>query len=126
MDNKPVPLRVLMTNAPLDKVVKKGKEVLRRVLIWYTKRLPEPTRENIVYHNTHILMDVRDEFFKHEDNLGRKDQFKAIFKIVITELEHDPYYHQRLNWIKKELDKREDWEELPLPVGCWRLDESPL
>ena len=117
---KAIPLTNLIFGAPLDKSVIRYKAVLRKVLIWYAKLIPEPTRENVPLHNAHILMDIQDWFLLHEDG-GKTALFKALFKIGIS-VYVDPYYGQRIDRIKEELEKREDWEKLPIgqPAGCWK------
>ena len=95
-------------------VINHVKAPLMKILIAIAKRLPEPTKINTLSPNSHILIDVRDEFFKHENNPGRDGLFRAAFKILICEYEHDPYYRYRMDWMLEEMYRR-GWQ--PLPEG---------
>jgi len=106
----------------------KHKAVFEKAIIAFAKIVPEPTKENTKYPNTHILMDIRDKFFELENNPGRKALFEAAWKVLIAEYEHDPYYRFRLDWVLEEIQKsgwrerpawhpvRSEWNE-PLPEG---------
>jgi len=62
-------------------------------------KLPEPTRENTRWSNSHRLIEVRDGFFQHENNPKRFKALRAIFNYVIIKYDYDPYYHERLDWV---------------------------
>lgn len=94
----------------------KRKKFLERALIVLAKRYPDPTRENTRYHNTHILLDIRDRFFEYfvfEDELERR-AFEAAWKIIIVEYEHDPYYQYRIDCIIEYVTKMGLGSELPI------------
>lgn len=107
--------------------VDKVKAPLMKALVILAGRYPEPTKENTDKHNTHVLLDIWDEFFKHEDNPGRDGLFKAIRKITIAEYEHDGYYSQRIDWFLKKLAQAYvdgEWEPpKSWNPSCWRSDE---
>lgn len=102
-------------------IINKVKKPLMKAIITLANKYPEPTRENCLHPNTHILFDIRDKFFELENNSGRKALFEAIWRMFIAEYEHDGYYRFRSNWIYEEMNKR-NW--LPNPKGqpqhCWR------
>ncbi|KKL20728.1 hypothetical protein LCGC14_2452550, partial [marine sediment metagenome] len=81
-----------------DYIIDQVKKPLMKAIIVLANRYPEPTRENCINSNSHILLDIQDEFLTYEDHKGRRDLFKAIFRILIGEYEHDPYYHYRFDW----------------------------
>jgi len=66
-------------------------------------RLPEPTKENTKWPLCRALIDIRDEFFKHEHNKIRAKVERAIFNIIIVKLNYDPYYHKRIAWVLRKL-----------------------
>lgn len=87
-------------------IIDKVKKPLMKAIIILSKRYPEPTRENCLNPNSHLLLDIQDEFLEYEANSGRRELFKALFRIVIGEYEHDPYYRSRMNWIIEEIVER--------------------
>ncbi len=92
------------------------KKFLEKAVIVLAKRYPEPTREKCRIPNTLRLFDIRDRFFQcfeFEDELERK-AFKAIWKIVIAEYEHDPYYRYRIDFIIEYITEMGWDSELPI------------
>ena len=75
-------------------------------IVRIARRYPEPTKENTSLPRTHILIDVRDWFFEHEDNPGRDALFRAMWRMFIIEYEHDGYYTPRIDGITEEMQKR--------------------
>lgn len=113
-------LRGSMRNYVIDKI----KKPMIKALTILAKRYPEPTRENCLNPNSLILFDIQDKFFQYEDNPGRRLLFKAIFKLLIIEYEHDPYYRSRLNWMIEEfVEATMDGRWLPRgkgrPISHW-------
>jgi hypothetical protein len=84
-------------------------------------RIPAPTLENTARPNTHILIDIRDEFFKYEENPGRHKAFKAIWNFFIYLYECDGYYQQRIDWVIEKL-RLANWEpraKRTPDIHCW-------
>ena len=70
------------------------------------KKLPEPTKENTNWPNTHILIEIRDEFFKHEGKNSKRTRIlRVIFNFIIIKYEYDPYYRKRIDWVLDKLFK---------------------
>ena len=63
------------------------------------EKLPEPTKANTRWKNTDILIDLRDEFFRLENNPGRERAFRAIWNFAIILYDYDPYYQHRIDWL---------------------------
>jgi len=84
---------------------------------------PKPTKENTTFHNTHILLDIWEQFFKFEDNPGREHVFEAISRIFIDEYEHDPYYRYRIDWFLEQIFAS-NWEprRQMQPSSYWKGD----
>jgi len=95
---------------------------LMKRIISICMRYPEATKENTTRHNTHILIDIKDKFFEYEYNPGRDLLFKAAWKMLIAEYEHDPYYRHRFDWFIEKI-KESDWEPRiktrPSRDGLW-------
>lgn len=66
------------------------------IMVRSIMRYPEPTKENTRKWNTHTLIDVVEEFTKY--NRLRTSLFKAAFRLVVGEYEHDSDYAQRFDW----------------------------
>ena len=86
-------------------VIKRVKDPLRRVLVMVANRIPEITKDNTRFKNTHTLIDIFDKFLELQHDDGRKDMFRAAFKIFLMEIEHDVYYRDRFGWFVEELIK---------------------
>ena len=104
-------------------VAEKIKKPLLKAITILATRYPEPTRDNTAVSNTHRLLDIRDKFFRHEENLGRDALFRAIWRVLIVEYEHDTYYRHRIDWVLGEIAKS-GWEPNPLghPKKCWKRE----
>ena len=103
-------------------VIKRIKDPLRKLLIIIAKRLPEPTKENCVQHNTHIILDYVERVRKYHNNTGRQEFVDSSLKGFACLNEHDPYYSWIVNDFMEYAQER-GWkynqEGFPLP-DCWR------
>ena len=77
--------------------------ILRMAVNMYGKKYPEPTKENCANPDSWVLLDIWDEFFELEDNLGRDSFFKALRKITVGVLEPMDYYSERMTWFLMKL-----------------------
>ena len=105
-------------------IIKKVKDPLRKFLIFIAGRLPPPTKINTLNPNSHILLDKMDKFLSLENNPHTNEMFRAAFKILICEYEHDPYYRARFDWMLEELvEEVMDGKWAPrqndAPRSCW-------
>jgi len=94
-------------------------------------KYPEPTRENTKEPATHVLFDIWDEFFKYESNIyysptrqGRVPLYQAVRRVMVSEVEHDGDYGERITWFLKKLAEKYvsgEWPALPpwAPTNCW-------
>ncbi len=100
-------------------VINKIKAPLMKVLIMVASRLPEVTKENTTYEGTHVLMDICDKFFSYTST--REPMFRAAFKILLAEVEHDIFYRDVLHLFIEEIIKA-------ILAGKWpaRRDEEPM
>ena len=99
-------------------------KILEKAIIAYASILPEPTKENCIYPNTHILLDIRDEYFKYADNPTKDKLERAVWKIFITEYEHDHYYGDRISFgIEKAANSEWKPRSVGHPVLYWNEPE---
>lgn len=71
-------------------------------------KLPEPTKENTWHPNSHNLIEIRDEFFKHcflEE--ARLKLIRVIFNFVIIIYDFDPPWRMMIDWVREEANKKE-------------------
>ena len=92
----------------------------------FIKAFGRVTKENSRLHNTHVLLDLRDEFFQHYTNRSRLELLDCAWELLIFENEHDSHYEWLFNWLTKRIAEeraKEDWiePEKQFPQeGCWR------
>jgi len=85
-------------------IIMKTKRALIKAIVTLAMRFyPEPTYENCASGNSKELLDIAEQFCAYEDNRGRLPLFRALWRIVIDEYEHDPYYRFRMDWVVEEL-----------------------
>lgn len=70
--------------------------------------LPEPTFENTWHPNSHRLIELRDEFFKHCVGLGtpRLKFMRAFINFIIIMYDYDRPYRDMMDWAKEALEKK--------------------
>ena len=93
-----------------------------RILKLIDKVLPEPTVENTWHPNTHRLLAIREDFFRH-CNLTpeRIHLLRVVSKFVIIIHDYDTPYRAMINWCVQELFKS-GWEPgAPVSSKLWRI-----
>ena len=118
-----------------DFVIHQIKTPLVNVILALVSQYPDPTKENTILHNTHILLDIQEAFLRRIRNAKYKDVekqvelWKAIIKLVIDECEHDPDYRYPFYILLEELVRRVnngDWQLCPEGRPPHWLDTEPL
>ena len=105
-------------------IIKKVKKPLMEKIISLVSKYPEPTRENCLHPNTHILLDIKEKFFEHDTNKGRRAFFEATWKLFIAEYEHDAYYRFRIDWMLEQIAES-DWQPRSMfLLECWKEFED--
>ena len=79
-----------------------------RKLVPVILSLPEPTRENTRQPNTHILIDIRDQFFRRLVLPTRWKFLRAMVNFVIFIYDTD-FYRGFIDWWVEEL-RKSDWK----------------
>ena len=77
---------------------------LERAVIFYAKRMDEPTHDNVLHPNSHRLLDMRDDILRCWD-IGKKPLITAAFKILTVKYEHSPAYRNLLDFAVMLIDK---------------------
>lgn len=71
-------------------IIDKVKAPLMKAIIHLAMRFPKPTKDNTVFKNTHIRLEVAEYIL---NNLtARGDVVEAGLRILIDECEHDGFY----------------------------------
>ncbi len=104
-----------------DYFVEKVNQPLVKAIIILAGRYPEPTHENCLHPNTHILLNLRDEFFRCWDTGWREPLFRALWRVLIVKYEHSPTYRNMLDWVLMMLQKTA-WKSFnpTRQMRCWR------
>ncbi len=110
-----------MLSGKMRGFVIKHKGIFMKAIIAFANSLTEPTRDNVIHPNTLKLLDFQDRFFEYEDNPGREELFRAVFRVLIAEYEHDPYYHYRFDWLLEQI-VNSGWKPRPMgfPNKYWK------
>ena len=90
-----------------------AREAIKAITI--ARKIPVPTKENCKYPNSHILIDIRDEFFENLDMPTRYMPLWFLFNGAIIIYEYDPPYRHFIDYLLKSIKNNPDW--LPLATG---------
>ena len=82
-----------------DYIIEKVNKPLLEVIIRLAGRYPEPTYGNVLHPNSHILLDIRERFFKDWAPGDRSPLCEALFRVVIVKYEHSPNWRNWLDWL---------------------------
>lgn len=120
--------------APLQKAIEKlGSRAnsywVRLLVVFEILRLirkyPEPTRENTVFNNSHIYIDIANDFKKWHRNPGRQALIDAGLRLLIDTVEHDGYYDFLFSVFISECLRR-GWKPEERGFPMWRYWNGPL
>ncbi len=100
--------------------IEKVNKPLEKAIIILGNRFPEPTRLNCFHPNSHRLFDIRDEFFKRDNNRTKKVLLEVLFRILIAKYEHSPYYAHRFDWFIEKINES-GWKSRPNSTQCWSV-----
>lgn len=93
------------------------KAPLVKLINLFVDKFPEPTKENTWHPNSHRLIEIRDEFFKHcflhESKLKI---LRAGINFAIVIYDYDPPYRMMIDWWAKQL-KIQNWNyDMPITI----------
>ncbi len=88
---------------------------LRKALKAFDEKFPEPTEENTWHPNSHRLIRIRDEFFKHcHLDESRQKLLRLGTNFVIVIYDYDPPYRMMIDWWARMLEIQ-NWDfDVPL------------
>ena len=111
-------------------VIDEIKAPLESTLISIAKKfrgkIGEMRKDNTTQPLTHVLIDLKKEFFEHYCNNSKKELLDSGIDMLTWEVEHDPHYRWIFNWfytkLKEEEAKGNWWVHIePFPQNkCWR------
>jgi hypothetical protein len=104
--------------APLQKAIQFAAKLLARKCGPISK---ETTCSPVV----HAFLDIMKEFEELENNPDRIELFTSVLTIFMAEIEHDPYYRFRFDWLLEKMFEKilaGEWESRPLntPISHWK------
>lgn len=114
------------------------KAPLMKAIILAASLIPEPTKENTRFHNSHVLIDAFDKLLEYEDNDSRIDFWRAIKKLSVFENDHDhSYYGNRAEFLVEYLvnhdykprsvgNPEQFWKEPPPFGGGYLIKDETL
>ena len=99
---------------------------MKPILLLLFDKMPEPTKENTHFENTHRIIERRDWFFSHliDESKGRViyKVMRALWNLVIIKYDYDSDYKFFADVTKEEFDKI-PWEPRNKKIGLcphWR------
>ena len=120
----------MLTGNGRNIVITMIKRPLERALIesvkLFIKVFGEVTKEKTIKHNTHVLLDLRDEFFTHYINPSKMELMKSAWTLLPFENEHDVHYEWLFDWLVTRVAEEKakgNWVEMPKEFpqeGCWK------
>uniref|UniRef100_A0A6H1ZI56 Uncharacterized protein n=1 Tax=viral metagenome TaxID=1070528 RepID=A0A6H1ZI56_9ZZZZ len=91
---------------------------------------PQTTKDNSLYKNSNIMLEIAAKFARLYINESRKRVFLTIYKLAITEFEHDSGYSSVRDWWIEEIIKSildGEWQPRPYqwPPKKWWIETPP-
>ncbi len=93
-----------------DYIIKRVNAPLVKAMVLLARRYPEPTHDNVLYPNSHILLNIQESFKYHWYGLRRVELYDALFRVLIVKYEHSPAWRNMLDWFLMMINKS-DWQE---------------
>jgi len=91
-------LKHIVNSDQRDYIIDKVNAPLLKAIVLLAGRYPKPTHENCVHPNTHILLDIEEQFFLNWVTSRSEALFRALFRIVEVKYEHSPNWRNMLDW----------------------------
>ena len=97
-------LSYMILRSPLRQFfIEKVKFPLMTVLIAVAKLIPEITKQNTTFKNTHTLIDIFNKFWEHENRPVRKELFQSVFKLLKLEMERNLLFKTKFKSLLKDV-----------------------
>lgn len=110
---------IYLIKEPIEKTLIKSVRLFIRIF-------GEARKETTIRHNTHVVLDLKEEFFKHYINPTKMELMKAAWQLLAFEIEHDSHYEWLFNWLVDRVAEekaRGNWVSKPAEFpqeNCWR------
>lgn len=119
-------------------LIGKGRGIVIKLIKWpiertliksvrlFIKVFGRVTKETTTKHNTHVILDLKQEFFQHYINRGRIKLLDSAWELYAFENEHDAHYEWLFNWLVTRIAEEKakgNWVEMPTEFpqnGCWK------
>ena len=100
--------------------IEKVSRPLLKAITILGNRYPEPTMENLSHSNSRRLFEIFNKYLEYEGNDHLRILSKALFRILISKIEHSPNYGDRFSWFVEEL-VNSGWKPRSYnhPVNLW-------
>uniref|UniRef100_A0A6M3KTR7 Uncharacterized protein n=1 Tax=viral metagenome TaxID=1070528 RepID=A0A6M3KTR7_9ZZZZ len=112
----------------MNYIVKRIKDPLRKLLVILDKAILiggfEPTKENTLHPNSHLMIEERDKFLAIDRSRGGRHQmFRGIFNIFILVYE-EAFYGRRVDKVFKNV--KDKWKDIPdsMQIRNWGRDDK--
>ena len=90
-------LKYLINREKRDYFIEEVNAPLVEKILILARRYPKPTHENVLHANSHLLLELKDDFSAYWDFGARQAVFDALFDLVIVKYEHSPNYRNPLD-----------------------------
>jgi len=120
----------MLTGKGRNFVVEQIKHPIEKVLVksvhLFISVFGRVKKEKTIKHNTHVILDLKQEFFQHYINPYRMELFDCAWELLAFEIEHDSHYEWLFDWLVKRITEEKakgNWVETPQEFpqeNCWR------
>jgi hypothetical protein len=116
--------QTIFTSSPYQKFMIHGiKAPLLTLINLFADKFPEPTKENTWHPNSHTMIDIRDEFFRHcHLDKRRNSVLRAVINFVIVMYDYDPPYRMMIDWWAKNLEFQNWRHDIDIKVIDYKWD----
>ena len=69
------------------------------------RKYPVPDYSNVIHDKSRRLIKLRDRFLNDKIAKGKKRFWKAIWDLIICEVDHDSFYGNRFDWLIEKISE---------------------
>jgi len=114
------PIVIKLIKWPIERTLIKSVRLFIRVF-------GRVTKETTAKHNTHVILDLRQEFFQHYINPGKMELMESAWELLAFEIEHDnAHYGWLFDWLVTRIAEEKakgNWVEMEKTFpqeNCWK------
>ena len=105
-------------------IIDEVNEPLLAKIVQIAFRYDKPTHDNVTHPNSHILLDIEEQFFASWVTSRSNSLFRALWRVLIVKYEHSPNWRNMLDWA---IMKIQDSNWKPFNTNrlmyCWKGDK---